>query len=584
MVYEICIAQSGDAKGTRRVLVACVFLACSLALAGLPSPAAAQTSYRSALPGAGRLRLLDTPRSIATVSLGAGYGFTESVLGTDDTHHRIAGGLAVGVHPASWLSVALSLEGRLDKHSGTLGGSSAVGDPRIHLLFRLPEMGDLRLGLAIDLWAPGGDAPSIDFGALSPTATLVAQYRLDDLRLAARVGYAHDRSAETLDSGPVYQPGDQVSLGVTAADAIEVGLGASYTLDPLTIFGEVSADILVGRDAGVPGSATRARIELGASAQVHDRVEVGGVASVYLAGRPQVAIDQSAPFRVEPRLDVRAYLAIALGTLDGADTEDPVEDGDGLSGTVLDEEGEPVADARVLVRRADPDGTVPPDAPVVSEGRTDAEGEFSFPDLEEDAYELEVQAEGRAPMRLFVASGDETPPIRLEGQSAPPTSSRTLTGRVLAPNGDPLPAHITVRQGERVVGEVEADADGNYSVPDLPAGELQVTIDAEGRETEEFDVGAGVAQVDPVEMQAALPEGEIRVSVHGRGSDPVDATVRIEPGAVEADRTDEGRYELHVAPGRYVVHIEADGYRPQQRRVVVEEDGVTVLEVHLRSR
>jgi len=48
-------------------------------------------------------------------------------------------------------------------------------------------------------------------------------------------------------------------------------------------------------------------------------------------------------------------------------------------------------------------------------------------------------------------------------------------------------------------------------------------------------------------------------------------------------RADGGRFEVDVPPGRYRVTISASGYQTQQRTVDVEENGVTVLNVDLRS-
>ena len=48
-------------------------------------------------------------------------------------------------------------------------------------------------------------------------------------------------------------------------------------------------------------------------------------------------------------------------------------------------------------------------------------------------------------------------------------------------------------------------------------------------------------------------------------------------------RTEGGRFQVDVPPGRYRVTISAPGYQVQQRKVEVEENGVTVLNVDLRS-
>src|SRR3954449_3884900 len=51
-----------------------------------------------------------------TLLASGGYGYTESVLGMGDTHHRLAGALTLDERALPWLDVALRLEGRYDAH------------------------------------------------------------------------------------------------------------------------------------------------------------------------------------------------------------------------------------------------------------------------------------------------------------------------------------------------------------------------------------------------------------------------------------------------------------------------------------
>lgn len=105
------------------------------------------------------------------------------------------------------------------------------------------------------------------------------------------------------------------------------------------------------------------------------------------------------------------------------------------------------------------------------------------------------------------------------------------------------------------------------------------------------------AQPAPAEVQAgppddddaaktspapALPSGQLRGlvrSLKGRG---VTAEIRIEPTG-QVLETRDGRFEVDVAPGRYDVTITAPGYQSQTRQVQVEQNGVTLLNVDLRS-
>ena len=47
-------------------------------------------------------------------------------------------------------------------------------------------------------------------------------------------------------------------------------------------------------------------------------------------------------------------------------------------------------------------------------------------------------------------------------------------------------------------------------------------------------------------------------------------------------RAEQGRFEVDVTPGMHEVRISARGYMTQVRRVQVEENGVTLLNIDLK--
>lgn len=409
--------------------------ACLLALPGTAS--AQPVSGDNALPGARRMVLLDRPASVASVAVSGQYGFTSSVLRDDDSHHRLAGRLALALTPASALSLGFAMNGRWDAHSGGSGSDhSIVGDPTLFALLRLAHAGAFRLGLGMELWAPSGDDPGIVVAALSPTATLHTQLEFGDLTLALRVGYLHDRSSRSIPDNRAYTPGDQVSLGVTDADAVLVGLGATGRVGALHLYADVSLDALVRR-GDLPFSASRATATLGAMLTLGQRYRLGLEAAVHLNGYPPVRAD--APYRVDPRLSAGLTLAVDLGPLrgDGANEGDSTDEGE------------------------DADEALP--------------DELTTPDAE--------------------PGGADTP------------------------------------------------------------GEEPPTV---------------------------LPDGEIRGSVRGRQNTPIAASIVLQSTGQAFTADEEGLFSITVAPGEHDLHIEAPGYRSQDRHVTVEETGVVVIEVHLR--
>lgn len=91
-------------------------------------------------------------------------------------------------------------------------------------------------------------------------------------------------------------------------------------------------------------------------------------------------------------------------------------------------------------------------------------------------------------------------------------------------------------------------------------------------------------EAKPEVPEPAPKPTELRGLVRSFGGRLLDATVRIEPGAIETRTDEEGSFGIELSPGRYQVRIEASGFDPQQRAVEVQENGVTVLNVELRPK
>jgi hypothetical protein len=77
---------------------------------------------------------------------------------------------------------------------------------------------------------------------------------------------------------------------------------------------------------------------------------------------------------------------------------------------------------------------------------------------------------------------------------------------------------------------------------------------------------------------------QVRGNIRGFSGEPLHATIRLKPRDLKANTDDEGHFELDLPPGEYTVRIRAFGYVSQSRRVVVEPNGVTVLNVELGKK
>ena len=489
-----------------RVATAAVVLGClcfAAPTARAQSPEARVGHAADALPGFDRVGLpIASPWPVA-VSAGIGYGFTESVLNLEDSHHRIAGRIAASVQPIEHLAIALRLDGRYDTHSGNSmevdGDDGLVGDPRL-VVRGFYELDALSLGIQGTVWVPGVDAPSLELGATSvDLEAMVGFAATEGLSLAANVGYRIDQSADSAQDADRLSPSDRISLGVSEFDAVLLGVGAQLDAGDLQAFGEWTWDVLVG--SGAPGiSASPMRLSAGARifALDQDALQFEGRVEVLLLGRPDDAL--MGPLSpVEPRFSMRLGATYRFPSADVPEEPSDIVPDEGeeevptttIAGFILDEQNQPIPGAEVELRA--------PDGETFDEEDVDDNGAYRFEDVPVGSgYELVVRADGY------------------------------------------------------VENVVEIDADEGESVPQRVA------------------------------LARDLPNGQIRGVVQSFRGDPVQATVRVEPLGSETTADDEGIFQIDVPPGAYTVVVTAPGYREQSRPIIVEQQGVTILNIDLR--
>jgi hypothetical protein len=251
------------------------------------------------------------PPALFVLSSG-GYGYTESVLGAADSHHRAAGSLMVDGRPLRWLGLALRLDGRYDKHviPGQPGDAGLVGDPRLYVRVDRALGQALAIGARAGVWLPGRSAPSLVSTGLSPELLGAVSYFPGDGRvtLSANLGYRLDRSARTATDAPLLGPGDRLALGVSAYDAVLLGGAAGVRLGRAHVFVEGSWNMLVG--AGSPRAlASPIRLGGGVRLPLGPRLGLEALAEVSPSARPDLSDPMSAPVPVPPRFAVGLGLA-----------------------------------------------------------------------------------------------------------------------------------------------------------------------------------------------------------------------------------------------------------------------------------
>lgn len=243
-----------------------------------------------------------------------------------------------------------------------------------------------------------------------------------------------------------------------------------------------------------------------------------------------------------------------------------------VRGVVSDGAGRPIGGARVVVGEGE--GR--------REATTDGEGAFEIGEIPLGEQPLSVVAEGYADHRATIAvdeAGGDPLGVVLEPLPG------AIRGQVLAPNDSPIrSARVRVTRGE-AAHELEVDREGRFSLEDLEVGTWRITATADAFQegSMEVEVMPGATAEPRLALDRAFPAGQLRGEVRAVDGTPLaEALVHISPIDRQL-RTDEaGEFEVDIPPGRYRVYVSAEGYARQRRSVVIEENGVTLLNVDLR--
>jgi hypothetical protein len=440
-----------------------------------------------AMPGVYRVATAEPEETGLAFHTGGGYGFASGVMGEDDAHHRLGGSLAASFRALPWLAAGLRMDGRFDQHTGLQSidqedDDGLVGEPRV-LLHAGGSLSDAwHAGARITVWLPGSEAPSIIAGAITPDAVAMLTYAPPGgaLRLGLNAGFRLDRSAASAEDARLLSQADRLSLGVSDADAVLVGLGATYRLGSVDILGELTWDLLIGEGAPeLRGSPMR--VAAGVRVPVFDTLAAELVVESNLAELPSAAANEPlVPY--EPRISVGVGLHYRFGaratpapsvTPEQPETPEPetppAARTGAIRGRVLGAGGVAVTSAAVTVEA----GGSPREVAV------DAEGRFRVDDLPPGPVNVSVRAEGFEPATrsLTLAAGDDQElGIELE-RTLPPGQ---LRGFVRSFGGKPVAAELTIQSvGDPLGKTITAGEDGAFQL-DVAPGQYEVVIRAPG--------------------------------------------------------------------------------------------------------
>ncbi len=436
------------------------------------------------LPGVVRVPALSPSTRGLAVAASAGYGVTEGVIGNGDSYARAQGALSVSYQPTSFLAAALRFDGRYDVDTGAQSASGATGYPTLELRMMTPVGDALSVGGQLDLAAPGRAAPSFEWRALTPDASLLATYAPPDSRLTltSRLGFRWDNSAQSVPNANLLALPDRVELGISQASAVLTGLGVAYRVVPrVELLGDVTWDLLVGKsapsvvDAPILVSAgTRATLD------VDGKLQFLLVVTTSPSGRPTVSA-------TAPLVDVEPRVTALVGLVFRPFAErppppvpvvgpPPPPGGPGsqlpaarvtLAGRALSEDGHtPLVHAQVVVTRA---GTSEK-----QETQTDEQGRFAVDGLEPGEVTVTISATRYQPVKKTVTISGTPAPLDILAPHALPAGEVRGVVRDLA--GKPVKATVRLEPGGV---EVPVAPDGTFR-SDVQPGAYDVVIRAPG--------------------------------------------------------------------------------------------------------
>ena len=177
-------------------------------------------------------------------------------------------------------------------------------------------------------------------------------------------------------------------------------------------------------------------------------------------------------------------------------------------------------------------------------------------------------------------------PSKLAAPPLPrPPATVTLQGLVTTSDAS-VPAGVRVFLDEGADrSSVPVGADGSFVLSEKAGQSISVHAEAPGYQSASQTITVANQDLPKIILTLApdLLRGQIRGLVRSLAGIGLDAQVRVEPPG-QIVNVDQGRFEVDVAPGTYEVTVEVRGYQTQRRRVQVEPDGVTLLNVDLQAK
>ena len=188
----------------------------------------------------------------------------------------------------------------------------------------------------------------------------------------------------------------------------------------------------------------------------------------------------------------------------------------------------------------------------------------------------------KAPAQIVIAKDIKDP--EPDPDTIVKVVSGPIAGRVTSGDAPLVGATLLLVDAKGIEHTVISDADGAFVLENLALGQATLTVGADGHEDKELsvEISAEGASAD-IDLQAVLPPGQLRGRVRSFRGQGLSSKLTVEPGSTSIDSDAEGNFELDLPPGDYEVTIEVEGFKAQTRKIRVDENGVTIMNVDMRK-
>ncbi|HEX7154902.1 MAG TPA: carboxypeptidase-like regulatory domain-containing protein [Thermoanaerobaculia bacterium] len=262
-----------------------------------------------------------------------------------------------------------------------------------------------------------------------------------------------------------------------------------------------------------------------------------------------------------------------------------------ISGRVVDDRGDVIAGAVVTAKPAESALPVGLDGRLVE---SDAAGVFVLADLPKSAVALSAVARGFLSAEPLVLDLG----VRTNVEDVELTLRRgaTVEGVVLTPGGQPAAAARVALRGmltpermleREVAGATRTDGEGRYRLEGVPSGPQSLAASQEGYQSAireltvqpgqnqlDFRLGEGFAIGGRVTDSGGAPLGGVAVSLLTSG-----------PGATQNETSaGDGSFRFSgVAPGRFIVSAQKQGYATARQELQLVDRAIEDLDLQLRQ-